>query len=242
MSNESVLIHQSGGVLTLTLNRPDNGNLLDAPMGAAIVKALASLDAEVRVICLRGAGRDFCAGRVSPTPPKDAPPPSAEQLRLKVAAPALALYDAIKAAPVPTVAVVQGKAIGVGTALASVCDIAIASDDAVFQVPEMERDIPPTLVMSALYDRLPPKTLAWLVLTRREMNARDALAAGLLSSVVAGDRLEAEAQGVLEVLSSTGAVALRAVKQYLQLAPTMPSHAASGLAGHLAATALSARY
>ena len=110
-------------------------------------------------------------------PPPDAKP-SAETLRRVVAAPPLALYDALKAVPVPVMAVVRGRAIGVGCALAGVCDLALAADDAVFQIPEMERDIPPTLVMSALIGRVPVKTVAHMVLSRATLNASEALQAG----------------------------------------------------------------
>jgi enoyl-CoA hydratase len=242
MTTSSLLIDRDGDVLRLTLNTPANGNLVDAEMGAGIVAALRDLDPQVRAVLLRGEGADFCAGRVSPTPPPGGKVPSAEQLRQKVALPALALYHAIKQAPVPTVCVVQGRAHGVGTALAAVCDLVIAGDDADFQVPELERDIPPTLVMSALADRVPLKTLSWLVLTRRSMNARQALVAGLVSHVVPAADLMSEAEAVLATLAGTGAVALRACKQYLQLAPSLHPDAADALAGHLAGTALSARY
>lgn len=239
---EAVLARREGGVLTLELNRPADGNLLDAGMGAAIVAQLAQLDADVRVVCLRGAGADFCAGRVSPTPPKGGAVPSAEQLRQKVALPALQLYDAVKAVPVPTVAVVQGRALGVGTALAAVCDITLAAEDARFAIPEMERDIPPTLVMAALCDRVPPKTLAWMVLSRRTLSGTEAQAAGLITTAFPASALEAEARGVLETLAANNGVSLRACKQYLQHAPAMSPAAASAFAGHLAGTALSARY
>jgi enoyl-CoA hydratase/carnithine racemase len=242
MSTSSVLIERSGNLLTLTLNQPDTGNLIDKEMSQAIVAALAALDPEVRAVCLRGAGTDFCAGRKSPTPPPGGAVPSGEQLRQVVALPALAMYDAIKAVPVPTIAVVQGRAIGVGTALAAVCDIGIAAEDAVFQIPELERDIPPTLVMAALCDRVPLKTLSYLVFSRRTLGAREAQAAGLVSSVVGTDALQAEVRGLLDTITGCGGVALKACKQYLQLAPAMNPAAASAYAGHLAGTALSARY
>jgi enoyl-CoA hydratase len=239
---DPVLVHRDGAVLTLTLNTPDNGNLVSAPMGAAVIAALARLDPEVRLVCLRGAGADFCAGRVSPTPDKGAPPPSAERLRQLVAQPALDLYDAIKAVPVPTLAVVQGRAIGVGTALAAVCDMTLAAEDSRFQVPEMERDIPPTLVMAALADRVPLKALAYLVFTRREWNGREAQAAGLVSWTTPAAELQAHAADVVATIAGCSPVALRACKQYLTHAPAMAPQAASAFAAHLAGTALSARY
>src|SRR4051812_6758920 len=98
-SANHVLVRREGAVLHLTLNTPENGNLVSAAMGSAVIAALKQLDPEVRLVCIRGAGADFCAGRVSPTPAKGAPPPSAEKLRQLVAQPALDLYDAIKAVP-----------------------------------------------------------------------------------------------------------------------------------------------
>jgi hypothetical protein len=65
---------------------------------------------------------------------------------------------------------VQGRAHGVGAALAGLCDIAIVTEDSSFAIPEMDRDIPPTLVTAALCDRIPLKTLAYLVLTRRVLS------------------------------------------------------------------------
>jgi enoyl-CoA hydratase/carnithine racemase len=240
--NEAVLIERAGDLLTLTLNRPDNGNLVDAAMSQAIVQALDQLDSEVRAVCLRGAGADFCAGRQSPTPAKGGPVPSAEELRRVVAAPALAMYDALKAAAVPTLAVVQGRAFGVGAALAAACDIAIAAEDAQFQIPELGRDIPPTLVMAALCDRVPLKTLAYMVFSRRVLKAPEALAAGLISVVSPSHALHDDARALLETLCATGTVALRACKQFLQFAPGISPQAASALASHVAGTALSARY
>lgn len=237
-----VLVDLKDGVLDVRLNDPASGNLMDAAMSAAIVQAVRSIGSEVRVICLRGLGDDFCAGRQSPTPPKGGAVPSGEQLRHLVAEPALALYDAIKFAPVPTLAVVQGRAFGVGAALACVCDITLAQAAARFAVPELERDIPPALVMSALHDRVPIKSLAMLVLTREQLGADEAQRAGLVSHVVPDDELDATAARWLAQLSANGAVALRACKQYLSHAPAMSASGASAFASHLIGTALSARY
>jgi enoyl-CoA hydratase/carnithine racemase len=240
-SQDRVQVEYQNSILTLTLNTPANGNLLDAEMGAAVIKALSNIDNSARLVCIRGAGADFCAGRVSPTPPPGAAAPSGERLRQMVALPALALYDAIKAVPVPTLAVVQGRATGVGTALAAVCDLTLASEDAQFQIPEMERDIPPTLVMAALCDRVPLKTLSYMVLSRRALSGREAQNAGLVSNICPAELLQAEALSLISTLVACAPVALRACKQYLSHAPGMTPAAASAFAGHLMGTALSAR-
>ncbi len=241
MNTELVTIHSANGVLDIALNSPANGNLLSAEMGRAIINAVSRLDDGIKLVRLSGNGDDFCAGRQSPMP-KPGATPSAEDLRQNVAMPALELYDALKNTRVPVLGVIHGRAYGVGCALAGVCDITLAASDASFQIPEMERDIPPTLVMSALIGRVPVKTVARMVLTRDVLNANEALQAGLLSQVVAPQDLLAEADRIAQTISGCGVVSLRAVKQFLELAPGMPVAASSGLAGHLAGTALSVRF
>ncbi|NPT36446.1 enoyl-CoA hydratase/isomerase family protein [Paraburkholderia xenovorans] len=241
MPTPFVAINRDGPLVDVMLDRPDNGNLIDSAMSEAIIEAVTTLDDDVKLVRILSSGPDFCKGRQSPMPPKDAKP-SAEMLRRVVAAPPLALYDALKAVRVPVVSVVRGEALGVGCALASVCDVALAADDAVFQIPEMERDIPPTLVMSALIGRVPVKTVAHMVLSRLRLSAAQALQAGLVSRVVPVASLDAEAEALTQTLLGCSAVTLRAVKQFLHLAPEMSATGASGFAAHLAATALSARF
>jgi enoyl-CoA hydratase/carnithine racemase len=241
MPSPHIAIRRNGPLVDVVLDHPENGNLIDASMSDAIIEAVTTLDDEVKLVRILSSGPDFCKGRQSPMPPKDAKP-SAETLRRVVAAPPLALYDALKAVRVPVVSVVRGEALGVGCALAGVCDVALAADDAVFQIPEMERDIPPTLVMSALIGRVPVKTVAHMVLSRVRLSASEALQAGLVSRVVPAASLDAEAHALAQTLLGCSAVTLRAVKQFLHLAPEMPASGASGFAAHLAATALSARF
>ena len=238
---DAVLIERTGDVLDIVLNRPEQGNVLSAAMSDAMIGALVTLDDTTKLVRLRSTGADFCTGRESPMPAADSQP-SAETLRRVVAAPPLALYDAIKAVRVPVIGVVRGRAIGVGCALAGVCDVTLAAADAVFQIPEMDRDIPPALVMSALLGRIPHKTLAYMVLSRCSIGALEAMQTGLVSVVVSADQLDAQADQLSEMLLKNSAVTLRAVKQFLQLAPQMPDSAVSGFAQHLLATALSTRF
>src|SRR5690606_5388280 len=143
MSSDQIKIRHDGGLLDIVLNRPEKGNALSAEMGDAIIDTLAGIDDSIKLVRLFGEGDDFCAGRDSPIPSLG-PKPSAETIRKVVAAPPLALYDALKNTPVPVIAQVHGKAAGAGCALACVCDITYCSDNAQFSIPEMERDIPPT--------------------------------------------------------------------------------------------------
>lgn len=241
MEHEHVVITRRDGLLDITLARAEKGNSLSLEMGQAIVAALRAVDDDIKLVKLSAQGPDFCTGRDSPIPGLG-PKPNGELLRQAVALPPLELYDAIKAVPVPVLAVVKGRAIGAGCALACVADLTLASDDAQFQVPEMERDIPPTLVMAALVDRVPLKSLSWLVYSRETLNAQQAQAAGLVQQVVPAGALEAATARLEQTLLSNNGVALRAVKQFLTLAPDMPSQTASGLAAHVVANAISARF
>jgi enoyl-CoA hydratase len=239
--SEHVHIRREGEVLEIILDRSEKSNALTAAMGEAIVAALKGIDAGVKLVLLKSAGADFCTGRDSPIPTLGAKP-SAETVRQLVALPPLALYDAIKSAPAPVIAVVRGHAVGAGCALACVADLVVCADDAVFQIPEMERDIPPALVMAALADRVPVKTLAQMVYTRLPLGAQAAREAGLVSNVVPAEELDAAADALVATMLENTAVTLRAVKQFLSVAPGMPAAGASVLAGHLAATALSIRF
>ena len=241
MNTEQVNIVRNGDVLEIALNRPDKHNYLNTEMGDLIIAALANLDDGIKLIRLSGNGADFCAGRDSPIPTLGEKP-SAEKVRKIVAAPPLALYDALKEVAVPVIAVVHGRAVGAGCGLACVADITLCADDAIFQIPEMERDIPPTLVMSALIGRVPVKTLAHMVFSRDALTAQQALQAGLVKYVAPAAGLEQTAQKLISTMLGNSAVTLRAVKQFLTMAPEMSEQAGSAYAGHLAATALSARF
>jgi enoyl-CoA hydratase len=241
MTTQQVSIVRNGDVLEIALNRPDKHNYLNTEMGDLIIAALAAIDEDVKLIRLSANGADFCAGRDSPIPTLG-PKPSAETVRKVVAAPPLALYDALKAVAVPVIAVVRGRAVGAGCGLACVADITLCADDAIFQIPEMERDIPPTLVMSALLGRVPVKTLAHMVFSREALTAQQALQAGLVKYVAPAAELDQAAGKLISTMLGNSAVTLRAVKQFLTMAPEMSEQAGSAFAGHLAATALSVRF
>ncbi len=144
---------------------------------------LRDVGPEIKLIRLRGNGANFCKGRQAPQ--IDREKSTALDLRHPVAEVPLALYAAVKEARAPTLAIVQGEALGVGCALAAVCDLTIAADDAIFQVPELDHNIAPTLVMWALINRASYKTTAHLVFTRERVTARHAEALGLVTKVVA---------------------------------------------------------
>ena len=106
------------------------------------------------------------------------------KMRANVCEPILDVYDAIAGAVSRWSRVVQGAALGFGAAMAGACDLTIAADNARFQLPEMEKDLPPTLAISALMARVPRKALAWIVYSMDEIDATTALQLGIVSKVV----------------------------------------------------------
>lgn len=237
-----LLVEREGPVAGITLNRPDAGNRVTLAMIQGLAKALGEIAeaAAVRVVVLRGRGDDFCLGRdVSGAQGQLAG--SALELRTKTIEPILQAYEAIRRVPVPVVAVVSGAALGFGCALAGACDITLASENARFALPEMEADLPPTLAISALMDRVPMKSLAYLVYSCATVDAMTGLACGLVSRVVAQRDIESEVERLTSALSRRSAAALSAVKSYLAEARHLAPGPAASLTANLLATVVSSR-
>lgn len=233
-----LLRDDTGGITTLTLNRPAVGNRLTNEM-AADLRRLIQESASARVIVLRGAGENFCLGRE--LPPEAHGELSALEAKRIHTAPILNLCAAFENSPVPIVGVVQGKAMGGATAIAAMCDITLASDDAVFQLPEMHHGIPPCLAMSALARRVPRKAIVHMVYSTDPIDAATALSLGLVSRVVPRAELDQAACVLVDKLVHYAPTAVAAVKQYMRFAPELESAAAAELAGNLLANVVSSR-
>src|ERR1700733_13984686 len=139
-----------GAIARIDLNRPDEGNALTRDMMVRLAELLRRLGADpaVHVIAITARGAMFCRGRdgrgESPAGM------SAYDMRAKLYAPVLGVYEAATAAAVPVVA-----------ALAVACDVTLASDAARFSFPEIEHGIPPTLAMSGVMRKIAPKALSY---------------------------------------------------------------------------------
>jgi len=241
MTDEVKIAQRDEGVLEIVLNRPEQGNALTPAMAKAIMAALAELDPEARAVLLRAAGPDFCTGR-SGAMPGAGSRATALDLRGMVSDPVLNFYAALREIPVPFIVAVQGRAAGVGCAIAALADVAIAADSARFQVPEMNHDIAPTLVMNALADRLPRAATARLVLTRDAVGAEEAKALGLVGVVVADEGLEGEAARVVAQLCRNSVPTVRAVKAFLSTGPETSFAARKELAALLNCVATAERF
>lgn len=239
-----VVVRNDGAACRIELDRPDCGNLVTSEMVVTIAEALRAAATGAKVVILSGRGSDFCKGRdysAAPESAKGGKAPSALEIRRTMTDPMVTLYTTLKECPIPTVSLVQGLAYGFGCAFAGACDILLAGKSARFRLPEMGRGLPPTLAMTALWERISPRGLAYLVYSTAEIDAATAQTMGLASAVVADDALEARSQALVDAVAQQPADAVRAVKEYLTLAPGMPAAGRGGLGAGLFAAVLSSR-
>jgi enoyl-CoA hydratase/carnithine racemase len=234
---EPVLRESEGQVTTITLNRPQAGNRLTNDMAATVQQMIDS--ATGRVIVLRGAGEDFCLGRELPPEAHDML--TALEARDIHTEPILSLCAAFERAPLPIVGVVQGKALGGACALAAMCDVTIAADNAEFALPELNHGIPPCLAMAALARRVPRKAVVHLVYSTKPIDAATALSIGLVSRLVPLAELEAAASSFVGSLAQLSPPAVQAVKQFMRSAPDLDSQSAAALAANLLANVVSSK-
>jgi methylglutaconyl-CoA hydratase len=201
------------GVLTLTLDRPHKRNALSGALIEDLHAALerADLDAEVRVVVLRGAGRDFCAGADLDELLASADLTVAEN---EAAARRLgALFTRMRSLPKPVVALVQGRALAGGAGLVTACDLAVAARSAQLGYPEIQRGFVPAMVTTLLRRTVGEKLALDLLLTGRVLTADEARAVGLLTRVVADDEVERELADMTGALVAASPSALALTKQ-----------------------------
>jgi len=211
--SDRVLSAVRDGVLTITLNRPEKRNAIDAAMLDALLAALerADIDATVRVIALRGAGKDFCAGMDLDELLASADKPVAEN---RTAALRFAeVFLRMRRLPKPVVAVVQGRALAGGCGLATGCDLVLAAHSALFGYPEVHRGFVPALVLTLLRRTVGEKVAFDLAATGRTLKASEAAAHGLVSRVYDDADFPARVEETLRALVGTSATALAFTKQ-----------------------------
>jgi 2-(1,2-epoxy-1,2-dihydrophenyl)acetyl-CoA isomerase len=177
---DSVLTSRDGAVLTITLNRPDKLNALDASVHSGLRAALAEAqDPDVRAVVLTGAGRGFCVGQ-DLTEFADTPDIS-DALRGRYHP----NITAIRRLEKPVLAAVNGVAAGAGLSLACACDLRIASEDAVFVPGFIGIGLVPDAGGAYFLERVLGTPRAFeLMASGRRLSAQEALEWGLVSEVV----------------------------------------------------------
>jgi enoyl-CoA hydratase len=202
-----LLAERQGGVLTLTINRPERRNAMtwDVIRGLREQLARAKTDPLVRVVVLAGAGdQAFCAGAdLSGMIPDDPGGSGDEFAAHHVARGWLAeLFEEMWQLGKPTIARVQGWAMAGGFGLALACDMVMASDRARFGAPELNVGLWPYMVTVPMLRSMAPKKALELMLTSRVVGAEEADRIGFVTRVVPHDRLDEEVAAMAGVLVS----------------------------------------
>jgi enoyl-CoA hydratase/carnithine racemase len=214
MSPSPVLVDESAGLISITINRPEARNSLTKDTIVHVTRAIeaASSNPHARVILLSGAGTEaFCAGADISELVNNPSPTFRREFFESIAT----LIEKIQASPLPVVASVHGYALAGGCGLAAACDITLASDDAVFGLPEASIGLAAMVVMAPLSRVVQKKALAHLLLTGERISSARALQIGLVSSVHPKASLTTEAHNVCKKLMKQGPNALKASKAAL---------------------------
>ena len=223
-SSALVLVEQRGGVRVLRLNRPEKLNalshaLIDGLLGAV---AAAGRDAATQAIVVFGSGRAFCAGA-------DLDEIRGLQTPAAIRAHALQgvrLQAVFRKIAKPVVCGVHGYAFGAGCGLVAASDLAVASESAKFGYPEITRNVLPALVLPNLCRQVGRKAAFALLATGQPIDARTALALGLVNEVVPESALEDSALHVAAGLCARDPATLTALKKLFVQVTEQPFQAA----------------
>ncbi len=207
------------GVAQVTMAREAVFNAFDEAMIGELDAAFSELesDSAVRVIVLAGAGKHFSAGADLQWMQRASS--ASREWNLEDARRFAAMLARIEGCAKPTVARVQGAALGGGVGLACACDIAVAADDASFSVSEAKFGILPAVIGPYVVNAVGRRQAKRLALTTERIRAAEALSIGLVQQVVNKEQLDAAVDAVIQNLLGGGPAAQREIKQlFAQLA------------------------
>lgn len=218
MSDATVLHEKRGHAFWITINRPGKRNALNASVIAGIVDGYrrAHEDNDVRVIVLTGTGtKAFCAGA-------DLQPGAG--FAFDLSQPNLAYADMLRMAQnatKPTIARVNGVCMAGGIGLLCMTDMAVASDDVVFGLPEVKVGVFPMQVLSLLQAIAPPRLVREWCFTGEPFTALEAKDAGLLNHVVPAADLDAKVEWLVARLIDKSPTAIRRGKYAMRALASM---------------------
>jgi 2-(1,2-epoxy-1,2-dihydrophenyl)acetyl-CoA isomerase len=218
MTYESLLYEVKDGIATLTLNRPDRLNALGGTLRDDLLHAVtaAAADLEVRVIVLTGAGKGFCAGGDVKAMDEARASGQERPLMDKVAPLRDRVLLAMRDAPQPIIAAVNGAAAGAGMNLALACDIRLASTAAKFSQAFVRRGLHPDWGGTYFLPRIAGMAAACeLIFTGDVIDATEALRLGLVSRVVAPDELLPATHDLARRIAAGPPVAIRLARRAL---------------------------
>lgn len=208
-------------VAWVTLNRPEIHNAFNETMIAELLELYQEIGKmpEVRVVVITGAGKSFCAGAdlnwMGGVIKYSYEQNLNESLQLAE------LFYTMYSLPKPTIAMVNGAAIGGGAGMVAVNDFVIASDQAKFSFSEVKLGLVPACISPYVIRRVGENRSRELFLSGERMDAQKAFQFGFVNQVVAADQLEGAVNRLIEQLLSSGPNALAICKDLLEKVPQM---------------------
>ena len=209
MDYQHISFNVASGVARLTLDRPPL-NVLNIAMMREINLALDSLDqATIKVLVLSAEGKAFSAG-------VDVTEHTADKVGEMIEV-FHGLFRRLERLDVPTLAIVQGAALGGGCEVALFCDLVLASDKAKFGQPEIKVGVLPPIAAVMLPRLVPHKKALELLLMGETIDAAEAHRLGLVNRVVPADQLQAATDEMIGKLAALSGVVLRMTRRAARL-------------------------
>jgi enoyl-CoA hydratase/carnithine racemase len=211
MEFEKLLIGKKDGIVTLTMNNPQTRNALSLKLITELTAALSSAasDSEARVVIIKGNGPAFSSGHDL----RELIEGDTGHYR-RVFAACGAMMNLVHQIPQPVIAQVHGAAFAAGCQLVATCDLAVASMEARFSTPGVKLGLfcnTPSVPLTRCIGR---KKALDMLLTGRVLTAEEAEALGLVSRVVAPDRLEAEVLEMAQAIAASSPLTVRFGKEF----------------------------
>jgi methylglutaconyl-CoA hydratase len=222
MHYETISIEKDDHIFRITLNRPEVRNAFNDTMIAELTDAFEQIRRlkGIRVVVLEGAGKAFCAGADIHWMQKMIGFTFEDNLRdaIKLANLLEAMYNCTR----PVVAKVQGAAIGGGTGLVAVADIAIASIDTTFSFSEVKIGLVPACISPYVIRKVGEAHSGEFFITGERLSAQRMYEAGLVNRVVPPKDLDGEIKKVVGTLLRSGPKAVQMCKELVRRVPGMP--------------------
>ncbi len=216
MASSPLNVRIVAGVATLTLQRPKIHNAFDDVLIATLIDALRELeeDPDVRVLVLTGSGPSFSAGADLSWMKRMAQ--ASEKDNRRDARQLAKLMRTLNHLAMPTIAKVNGPALGGGVGLVACCDIAIAAEEARFGLTEVRLGLVPAVISPYVIDAIGARHARRLFQTAQVFDAREAERIGLVHRCVSAEDLDAAVTAEIERLMAAGPVAVREAKALVQ--------------------------
>lgn len=212
---QTIRMDADAKVARITFARPEVHNAFNAAMIAELARAFdrAKADASVRVVVLTGEGKSFCAG-ADINWMREIIDYSYEQNLSESLLLAETLYK-LYSIPKPTVAMVNGTAIGGGNGFLSACDIAVAAEEAQFGLSEVKIGLVPAAISPFVIRKIGESRAREYFLTGKRFPARKAEEIGLVNQVVPREKLEETVEDLVGLLLTSGPEALANCKELI---------------------------